>query len=171
MPIKLFDTSELICLLEVICDLELFKMFSEANYEIVITQKVYEEYCKKGNVSLIRDLIGSKKIKIVENSKDDDVEFKCSIWGLDAGEVTVIDYAQSNNHLDLYTVIGETSAREFIKKYDKITNCGIIGLIKRLKNKGLLNSEILMKYFIKIKNSKIRVNHKMVEEEWDLDSE
>lgn len=165
---KILDTSELITLLEVLRDEDLMQSFSKAGYQLVVTNVVRDEFCVKGDDTVLQQYVQNGVMRIAGVVCADDLEFKSMAWGLDKGEISVIDYVMGNSKEEVYPVVGETSARSFLKHQEGIPFCGIVGLIGRLARKGLVGATSLKRYYDRIIESGIRISPKLMREEWNL---
>lgn len=155
---KILDSSLLIAIFDEICKPELIDKIIQLGHSIAIPASVYDEIREDSAFADIIRLVEQDKIQILtQNTKEEIVIFQKNFPGLGLGESDVmLSYQKLQNGNDrMYCILDDKTARRKAAQLN-IQFTGLLGLLKRMKERNIIDSDEVNNIGDRLQASKFR---------------
>lgn len=158
---KILDSSLIIAIFDEICQPELIDKIIQLGHSIAIPASVHYEIREDPAFTDIIRLVEQDKIQILtQNTKEEISMFQKKSPGLGLGESDVMLSYQKlrKSNSKMYCVLDDKIARRKAAQLD-IQFTGLLGLLKRMKEKNIIDSEEVNNIGHRLHASKFRMPH------------
>ena len=156
---KILDATTIIAVFNEINCPDLINKILELGHELVIPSHIMKsELLDKSTLKLIQKFVKEEKIQILDkNSMEEIQEFQKDFPGLGLGECdSMLSYQKLNGDGDkVYCILDDGKARSKASELD-IEYTGLIGLLKLIKDRNIMNSDEIDEVITMLKKSNFR---------------
>ena len=156
---KILDSSLLIAIFDEICKPELIDKIIQLGHSIAIPASVYDEIREDSAFADIIQLVEQDKIQILtQNTKEEITTFQKKFPGLGLGESDVmLSYQKLQDGNDrMYCILDDKTARRKAMQLN-IQFTGLLGLLKRMKERNIIDSDEINNIGNRLQASKFRI--------------
>jgi len=157
--LKILDATTIIAVFNEINCPDLINKILELGHELVIPSHILKsELLDKSTLKLTQKFVKEEKIQILEkNSLEEIQEFQKDFPGLGLGECdSMLSYQKLKGDGDkVYCILDDGKARSKASELD-IEYTGLIGLLKLIKDRNIMNSDEIDEVITMLKKSNFR---------------
>ncbi len=156
---KILDATTIIAIFHEIDCPDLMDKILELGHDLVIPSHIMKsELLDKSTLKITEKFVKQKKIQILEKNSIKEIrEFQKDYPGLGLGECdSMLTYQKlTNGGVDVYCILDDRKARTKASDLD-IEFTGLIGLLKLIKDRKIMNSNEIYDVITMLKNSSFR---------------
>ena len=156
---KILDSSSIIAILDEVHQPELIDKITQLGHSIAIPVSVHDEILGDSELTDIIQLIRQDKITVLtQNTKEEIAIFQKKFPGLGLGESDVMLSYQKLQHGNarVYCVLDDRIARRMATQLN-IQFIGLLGLLKMMKERNILDSEEASNIISRLQRSTFRM--------------